>query len=242
MNNLRAAIPFFIKSERRSGTYYFINETEQAIAYDFDADENTARNSSKDRNLATILGLQSGAQISGATATDTRIAILVRFNQTTKVYILDRNWNRVSSEDFDLPVSTNYQAICATNNRWVIPNITNRRLEFRTFAGVEQTSERQSVTTFIVTGIFSDGTYIYLINNANNRVYRRTFTSTTITEFIRNLGTGSWFGGAATSTRFVIYDDTGDDAHFYNHSGAVQSSEELSVTSGLYAAVIAIED
>ena len=225
-----------MKEKATGGTYYFMTEQGMAIAYDYDDSENTTRNSSKDRNIRDII---SGTwNLRGATTTDNRIAILD--NTNNKIHILDHNWNRVSGEDITLSSST-YNSISAIDTRWVLINNTSRRVEFWTFAGVEQTSERQSISggnNYL--GSFTDGTYIYFIDDGNDRVQRRTYTSTSLTTFINNLGTGSWWGSTSTPTRFVIINNTGDHVHFYNHSGTVQASEEINLPSGNYQAVMAI--
>ena len=87
-----------------AGTYYFFRGT-TAVAYDYDDSENTVRNSSKDRDVSSIisgLGL-----IAGATATRNRIAILDRNNR--KIFVLDHNWNRVQSEDVSLSAGDQLQ-------------------------------------------------------------------------------------------------------------------------------------
>ena len=167
-----------------AGTYYFITSTGMAIAYDYDDSENTTRNSSKDRNIRNII---SGiGNVRGATATDNRIAILDVTND--KIHILDHNWNRIPDEDVTLNSTGFYVGICATNNRWVVSDITNDRLEFWTFAGSEQTSERHSYGRIDINGLFSDGTYIYIVNNTRDRVQRRTYGNPSFSIFISSVG------------------------------------------------------
>ena len=223
-----------------AGTYYFITGT-NAIAYDYDASNNLTRNTSKDRNLRTILSGEANISIIGATATDNRIALLNGNRSNAKIYILDHNWSRISGEDVSLNANI-YGAICATDNRWVVINKTSTNLEFWTFQGAEQQSERHFTRSTDVQGLFSDGTYIYLIYRGGNRVERRTYTSSTLSTFIRSLGSGNWEGGAATRDRFVILGDLNDRAVFYNHSGVLQSSETQQLPAGGYHAVMAVED
>ena len=220
------------------GTYYFIQDSGNAIAYDFDKDNNTTRNSSKDRNLNTLTG---STRILGAVATSNRIAILD--SGTTKaIRILNRDFTRVSAEDVTLSNQI-YTAICATDDRWVVSRATpSWRLEFWDFSGTEQVSERQTPPTRGNNGLFSYDDYIYIISNIDDDVSRRTFDDTTISTFISSLGTGSWNGGAATSSRFVFVNDSGDTAVFANHAGTIQSSEQITLPSGTYVAVLAVED
>ena len=220
------------------GTYYFIQDSGNAIAYDFDKDNNTTRNSSKDRNLNTLTG---STRILGAVATSNRIAVLD--SGTTKaIRILNRDFTRVAAEDVTLSNQI-YTAICATDDRWVVSRATpSWRLEFWDFSGTEQVSERQTPPTRGNNGLFSYDDYIYIISNIDDDVSRRTFDDTTISTFISSLGTGSWNGGAATSSRFVFVNDSGDTAVFANHAGTIQSSEQITLPSGTYVAVLAVED
>ena len=226
-----------------AGTYYFFRGT-TAIAYDYDNSENTTRNSSKDRNVASIIS-GFGNHVHGATATDNRIALIGAEGSNRKLYILDHNWNRISREDFSLNSGKNYTGVCATNNRWVVCNSRDDRLEFWTFAGAEQTGERHSIANN-PQGLFSDNRHIYIIDNTNNNVQRRTYTNPALTTFISNLGVASWGAGTSTPTRFVILDGSSSPRSvFYNHSGVLQSSEQIrlptNVGSGFWFAAMAVQ-
>ena len=216
--------------------YYFFSGT-VGYAYDFDG---TAQ-ATDDRDIDDII---SGVgAFNGATATDDRIALLSLFDN--KIYILDRDWNRVSAEDIDLPDPTNpltgYQAICAYPDGWAVLTRTGTIGELRlyNFAGVLQST--QSISGGGPRGLFSDDTYIYIIQDGNT-VSRRTFSNSTLTTFISNLGHGSWTGGTSTSTRFLILDNIADRGVLYNHAGVLQSSEEISLPSREYESVMAFED
>ena len=220
------------------GTHYFVQDNGNAIAYDFDKDNNTTKNSAKDRNLNTLTG---ATRVLGAVATGTRIAVLD--SGTTKaIRILNRDFTRVSAEDVTLSNQI-YTAICATDDRWVVSRATpSWRLEFWDFDGTEQVSERQTPSTRGNNGLFSYDDYIYIISNIDDNVSRRTFDSTTISTFISSLGTGSWNGGAATSSRFIFVNDSGDTAVFANHAGTIQSAEQITLPAGTYVAVLSVED
>ena len=222
-----------------AGTYYFLTST-SAIAYDYDDSNRTTRNTSKDRNIRTILSGIRNVDMNGGTATDNRIALLNHNDR--KLYILDHNWSRISAEDVTLHSGKTYRAVCATNNRWVVTNITDQRLEFWDFSGSEQTGERQSLGTDAYNGLFSDGTYIYLVNDTDDSVERRTYTNARLSTFISNLGTGSWRGGTSTPSRFLVVNDTSDRGVFYNHSGSLQSSEGINLGANNYDAVMAVEE
>ena len=220
------------------GTYHFVQDSGNTIAYDFDKNNNTTRNSSKDRNLNQLTG---ATRVLGAVATRNRIAILDS-GTTKSIRILNRDFTRVSGEDVTLSNQL-YTAICATNDRWVVSRLGSPwQLEFWDFSGTEQVSERQTPGTSGNNGLISDGTYIYVISNISDNVRRRTYDDTTLTSFISDLGSGSWNGGAATSKRFVFVNDAGDAASFSNHSGVIQSSEAISLPSGTYVSVFAVEE
>ena len=136
-----------------------------------------------------------------------------------------------------------YSALCATDNRWVVLRIGffggAATLFFIDFDGNLQDSETQTLGPTLYEGIFSDGTYIYVVGGGS--VQRRTYTSTTFSTFISSLGSGTFTGGAATSDRFILANNRFDTAVFYNHSGTLQSSEQISLPSGAYRAVVALE-
>lgn len=222
-----------------AGTYHFIQEDGNTIAYDFDR----TRQLGSDQD---IISLESDITlVRGATATDNRIAVLGKLSSGNdhKIFIFDHSWNRISGEDVTLTVGKIYHSICATDNRWVVPNISDDRLEFWDISTrLEQTSERQSMANVSFTGSFTDGTYIYLVNDSGDTVIRRTYTNTALTTFISALGLGAWRGGTSTSDRFVLVQNTDNYGVFYNHSGTLQSSEQITLPSGDYQSVMAVAE
>ena len=228
-----------------AGTYYFIQSGGQGIAYDFDKNNATTRNSAKDRNFRTLV---SGSDIRSATLADTpngrRIGIIDN-GSPRAIRVLNEDFSRDSTMDVTLRLSAGiYTALCAIPDGWVcsVWDSGTWRLEFYSWAGVEDTAKRQAPTNRGNNGLFADDTYIYIVSNIDDAVYRRTFDAATITSFISALGTGGWNGGSATSDRFILVDSSGNKGVFYNHSGALQSSEEISLPNAGYDSVLAVEE
>ena len=227
-----------------AGTYYFIQSGGQGIAYDFDDSNATTRNSVKDRNFRTLV---SGSDVRSATLANTpngrRIGVIDN-GSPRAIRVLNEDFSRDSSMDVTLRLAAGiYTGLCATSDGWVcsVWDSGTWRLEFYSYAGVEDTAKRQAPTNRGNNGLFADDTHIYIVSNIDDAVYRRTFASPTITSFIAALGTGGWNGGASTSDRFILVDSTGNKGVFYNHSGTLQSSEEISLPNAAYDAVLAIE-
>ena len=201
------------------------------IAYDFDRN----RQADDDKDVSTIIGSEF-TTLRGATATDDRIAILI----DGKIVILDHDWNRITSEDITITFSGTLQGICATDDRWGVlrDRLTNNFLNFWYFNG--KRADTLSASDQNWRGIFSDGTYIYIIRDSPDDVVRRTYTNTTLTTFISSLGAGSWQGGTSTDDRFLIVNNFGDTGVFYDHSGVLQASEKITLPSGTYTGVMAV--
>ena len=227
-----------------AGTYYFIQSGGQGLAYDFDDSNATTRNSVKDRDFRTLV---NGSDVRSATLADTpngrRIGVIDN-GSPRAIRVLNEDFSRDTTMDVTLRLSAGiYTALCATPDGWVasVWDSGTWRLEFYSYAGVEDAAKRQAPTNRGNNGLFADDTHIYIVSNIDDAVYRRTFASPTITSFIASLGTGGWNGGASTSDRFVLVDSTGNKGVFYNHSGTLQSSEEISLPSAGYDSVLAIE-
>ena len=202
-----------------AGTYYFFERT-NAVAYDFDDSNTTTQNTNKDRDIDDSISGSGIGTIRGATATDTRIAILTDFN----LYLFDRSWNRMASEDITLPTGVSYHGVAWTGTQWVVTVriiSTQWSLYFIDTDGTHQTSQNHQFSINALLGLFADDTYIYIIENVgvSDRVQRRTFTSTTLTTFISSIGSGVPGGGTSTTSRFLIVDRDLNTVNFYNHSG-----------------------
>ena len=221
-----------------AGRYYFFagaSAAARGYAYDFDGNRQAGDDVVVEDLIPSYVG-----EISGATATATRIALIAQ--SMRKVFVFDRSWNPLPAEDVALPNVSGHNGICATDTRWVLINSVNNELVFYDFEGNAQSSETQSLATAAWTGLFSDAANIYLVENTNGRIFRRSYTSATLSTFISSLGTGRWEGGTSTSTRFLLLDTTSDRAVFYNHSGVLESSEAFSLVSGTHRSVLALEE
>ena len=226
-----------------SGTIYFMQTGGNAIAYDFNDSNVTTKNNAKDRNLRTLVG---GSDVRSATLANTpngrRIAVIDN-GSPRAIRVMNEDFTRDASMDVTLRLSAGiYTGLCATPNGWVcsVWDAGTWRLEYYSYAGVEDTAARQAPTNRGNNGLFADDTYIYIVSNIDDAVYRRTFDAATITSFI-TLGTGGWNGGASTSDRFILVDSSGNRGVFYDHSGTLQSGEQINLPNASYDAVLAVE-
>ena len=144
----------------------------------------------------------------GATATDTRIALVIRNGNNYELKVADRSFNRISSEEVSISFPGTVRSLAYLDGFWLIPDRETLKF-FSATTGAEETLRRITAPNTIY-GVAVENAVIYVVyrvSASSKRIQRYSHTGETIGD-PTTLSLGDFVGFALTPTDYVFIQPT----------------------------------
>ena len=198
------------------------------------------RQSSEDVPIADLIG--RSATVRGICSTPDRVGIMVDDNVETKVYVLDRAFNRIPGEDFNLPAGNWYSlGWLEADQQWLCGHPDVRRILRFTKSGSEVSGAALTLPgtagfgSFWGFGVTADRVYAtHNVTAGGGGIVSFMHDGSRVTSEDKTFSTGSWTGATSIENRLCVYISGTNAIRFFDLPNLNSASGGFTLPAGTY--------